>query len=71
MLSASRFALHESGPIESGPIESGPIESGLLNAGLSAQSLKLLHCSGIPKSSAFTFAMTSWRSSRFLPETRS
>ena len=35
------------------------------------QSRKLLNCSGIPKSSALHFAITAWRSSRFLPVTRS
>ena len=35
------------------------------------QSRKLLNCSGMPKSSALHLAMTSWRSSRFLPVTRS
>ena len=36
-----------------------------------AQSRKLLNCSGMPKSSALHLAITSWRSSRFLPVTRS
>ena len=36
-----------------------------------SQSRKLLNCSGMPKSSALHLAITSWRSSRFLPVTRS
>ena len=36
-----------------------------------AQSRKFSNCKGIPKSSALHLAMTSWRSSRFLPVTRS
>ena len=36
-----------------------------------AQSRKLLNCRGMPKSSALQAAITSWRSSRFLPVTRS
>ena len=35
------------------------------------QSRKLSNCRGIPKSSALHCAITSWRSSRFLPVTRS
>ena len=35
------------------------------------QSRKFSNCKGMPKSSALTLAITSWRSSRFFPETRS
>ena len=35
------------------------------------QSRKFSNCSGMPKSSALHLAITSWRSSRFLPVTRS
>jgi hypothetical protein len=34
------------------------------------QSRKFLNCNGIPKSSALRAAITAWRSSRFLAETR-
>ena len=35
------------------------------------QSRKFLNWRGMPKSSSFSAAMTAWRSSRFLPDTRS
>ena len=50
-----------------GPRGSGPTDGGRQGC----QSRKLLNCSGMPKSSALHLAMTSWRSSRFLPVTRS
>ena len=44
---------------------------GWLRAVGGRQSLKLVNCRGMPKSCSFSAAMTAWRSSRFLPVTRS